>query len=365
MNVSQQIRYRFQQVLSLCACIFGVCLLAHPASSEASSKEDKTIRARIIRHPSGAVLNGHASKVVGTQLELRTPIGTTILIPFHTIESVEFELSDDLAAASEAYRAGDLERALMLYRQLRGFESLVVLPGSNIGQEFLNWADTLRQLRRYNEAAEVLASIDFSENDEGRSRALLIQAFIHCDRNEIDEAAQLMEDFVPIDRENVNFPLDRIVRARIHLARDETHLAALVVGESLASAPIESPVYPELLYLAAQTYEKMKTKSQNPADAEQVAMIDKLMGESVDYDALVEGVRTHLSFIFPNSYWAQQSPGNVDELLARAANIKLNESGGDTADQEANQGQSAEPEATPENPFKRFLSPTSPTKQTN
>jgi len=307
-------RFRF----CLLACLLSICAtgLARPA-------DDKTLAVRIILQPTGAVVNGQASRVVGDQLEMRNATGAVIRMPLERIESVEFDLSDTLAAASESYRAGDLETALPLFRGLVGFESLAGLPGSSIGKEFLNWADTLRQLRRFPEATEVLQSVDFSENEEGQNRALLIRAFIYCDQDEVDEAAGLMETFVATDAADENFPLDRIVRARIHLARDESHLAALAVGESLASAPIESPVYPELLYLAAQAYAKMQEKVENPDLEEQGSLVDRLMGDSVDYEELVQGVRQHLSFIFPDSYWAQKDPADVDELLARASGLKL------------------------------------------
>ena len=66
-----------------------------------------------------------------------------------------------------------------------------------------------------------------------------------------------MKDFPRTNPDDLNFPLDRIVRTRIFLAKGKFHEAALEAGEAVAITRIEAPVYPESLYLAAACYEKM------------------------------------------------------------------------------------------------------------
>jgi hypothetical protein len=349
------------------ACAALLCLLAVVAGPLATGTESPSAPARmdvrITVRPNGGVLRGEASQVVGSTLELRKTSGAVVRIPLDTIESAEFELPENLAAASEAYRLGDFESALPLYEGLRGFESLVRVPGSSIGQEYLDWADTLRQLRRFDKADTVLNSVDLSANKDAQNRAILIRAFIHCDRGEIDRAASLTDEFVPTE---ANFPLHRIVRTRIHLARGETHQAALTVGESLASTPIESPVYAELLYLAAETYAMMHERAGNPEKPAEQSTVEQLMGESVDYTKLVQGVRQHLTFIFPDSFWARKVPVELDALLAKAGALTLKTPGKDGQTEPENTSASEAAPETTSSPdvWQKFLSP-APTPATN
>ena len=264
----------------------------------------------------------HASKLVGGQFYL-VASGGTIAIPANTISAAEFELPAAAKQASEAYRAGDVEKALSLYPAIEPMRSFVALPKCNVAEEFLNFADAYRQTHKYAEAETLLGSLNFGENNEARLRATLISAFIHCDKNETSKAEALMKDFPRSNSGDLNFPLDRIVRTRIFLAKGKFHEAALEAGEAVAITRIEAPVYPESLYLAAACYEKMgEVLAKQKADLNRTES-EKIMDETIDYAAVSNSVRQQLALLFSNNYWAKKEAVNVEDLLAAAAGINL------------------------------------------
>ncbi len=266
--------------------------------------------------------NVHASRLVGGQFYL-VASGGTIAIPANTISAAEFELPAPVKQASEAYRAGDVEKALSLYPAIEPMRSFVSLPKCNVAEEFLNFADAYRQTRKYAEAEALLGSLNFGENKEAPLRATLIRAFIHCDKNETAKAEASMKDFPRTNPEDLNFPLDRIVRTRIFLANGKFHEAALEAGEAVAITRIEAPVYPESLYLAAACYEKMEEVVEKQKAGLSRTESEKIMDETVDYAAVSNSVRQQLALLFSNNYWAKKEAVNVEELLAAAAGINL------------------------------------------
>ena len=271
---------------------------------------------------SGKPTHANATRLVRGQLYLAAANGT-IAIPASTVSAAEFDLPAPIKQAAEAYRAGDVETALTLYPMLEPMRSLVGLPKSNLAEEFLNFADSYRQVRKYAEAEALLNSLDFGANKEAPQRAKLIRAFALCDRNEIDKAEALMKDFPRTNPDDLNYPLDRIVRTRILLAKGKYHEAALEAGEAVAMTRIEAPVYPESLYLAAACYQKMgEVLAKRKAGSDRTET-EKIMDETIDYAAVSESVRQELCLLFSKNYWAKKEPVNVDELLAAAASVTL------------------------------------------
>lgn len=249
--------------------------------------------------------------------------GGTVAVPANTISAAEFELPAAVKQASEAYRAGDVEKAVSLYPAIEPLRSFVALPKCNVTEEFLNFADSYRQTRKYTEAEALLNSLNFGGNKEAPLRATLIRAFILCDKNEAAKAEALMKDFPRTNPEDLNFPLDRIVRTRIFLANGKFHEAALEAGEAVAITRIEAPVYPESLYLAAACYEKMGEVLEKQKAGMNRAESEKIMDDTVDYAAVSTSVRQQLALLFSKNYWAKKEPVNVDELLAAAASVNL------------------------------------------
>jgi tetratricopeptide (TPR) repeat protein len=216
-----------------------------------------------------------------------------------------------------------MDKAVALYPALGPMRSLAGLTKCNVTEEFLNFADTYRQVHKYAEAEALLNSLNFRENKEAELRAKLIRAFISCDNNQVDKAEALMKDFPQTNSDDFNFPLDRIVRTRIYLAKGKYHEAALEAGEAVAVTRIEAPIYPESLYLAAACYEKMGEVLANRKAGMDRAESDKIMDDTVDYAAVGEAVRQELCLLFSKNYWAKKEPANVDQLLAAAASVTL------------------------------------------
>ena len=270
----------------------------------------------------GRTSDANVARLAGGQLYLVAGNGT-VAIPANTISAAEFDLPAPVKQAAEAYRAGDVDKAAALYPALEPMRSLAALPKCNVTEEFLNFADTYRQVRKYAEAEALLNSLDFGDNKEAPLRATLIRAFIFCDKNQIDKAEALMKDFPRTNPDDLNFPLDRIVRTRIFLAKGKYHEAALEAGEAVAMTRIEAPIYPESLYLAAACYEKMGEVLANQKAGMDRAESDKIMDDTVDYAAVSEAVRQELCLLFSKNYWAKKEPANVDQLLAAAASVTL------------------------------------------
>jgi hypothetical protein len=132
-----------------------------------------------------------------------------------------------------------------------------------------------------------------------------------------------MKDFPRTNAEDLNFPLDRIVRTRIFLANGKFHEAALEVGEAVAITRIEAPIYPESLYLAAACYAKMGEVLKKQKSDLNRSESERIMDETIDYAAVSNSVRQQLALLFSNNYWAKKEPVNVEELLAAAAGVNL------------------------------------------
>ena len=314
-------------------------------------------RVTIADSKSGKNSTVHASKLAGGQFYL-VASGGTIAIPANTISAAEFELPTAVRQASEAYRAGNVEKALSLYPAIEPMRSFVTLPKCNVTEEFLNFADAYRQTRKYAEAEALLRSLNFGENTEAPLRATLIRAFIFCDKNETAKAEALMKDFPRTNPEDLNFPLDRIVRTRIFLANGKFHEAALEAGEAVAITRIEAPVYPESLYLAAACYEKMGEVVEKQKAGRDRTESEKIIDETVDYPAVSKSVRQQLALLFANNYWAKKDPVNVEELLAAAAgvNLKSTKKANSAATGEGQPAQTAEKAEEKEKPvWENFL----------
>ena len=273
----------------------------------------------------------YITKVAGGQIYLNAS-GGTAAVPVASFSSVELDLPAAIKSAREAYRSGDVEKAASLFAALKPYREFVGLPKSNIASEFLDFADSYRQMRKYAQAETVLESLDFGNNAEALLRDRLIRAFILCDKKETAKAAELMKEFPRTAPEDFNFPLDRIVRTRLFLAEEKYHEAALEAAEAVASTRIEAPVYPEALYLAASCYEKMgevveaSLAGRNRTDSEQI------IDETIDYPAVGKAVRQELTLLFPKNYWARQKPVSVEELLTAASSVTLNQPAAGAAD---------------------------------
>jgi tetratricopeptide (TPR) repeat protein len=306
---------------SLSACLLLASLsLSH--AQVASETAPNGYPAIITDSKTGRTSAANAARLVRGQLYLVAGNGT-VAIPANTISAAEFDLPAPVKQAAEAYRAGDVDKAAALYPALEPMRSLAGLPKCNVAEEFLNFADTYRQVRKYAEAEALLSSLDFGDNKEAPLRAKLIRAFIFCDKNQIDKAEALMKDLPRMNPDDFNFPLDRIVRTRIFLAKGKYHEAALEAGEAVAVTRIEAPIYPESLYLAAACYQKMGEVLAKRKAGMDRAESDKIMDDTVDYAAVSEAVRQELCLLFSKNYWAKKEPANVDQLLAAAASVTL------------------------------------------
>ena len=142
----------------------------------------------------GKTSNANAARLAGGQLYLVAGSGT-VAIPANSISEAIFDLPTPVKQASEAYRTGDVEKATALYPALEPMRSFATLPKCNVAEEFLNFADSYRQARKYAEAEALLNSLNFGDDKEAPLRATLIRAFILCDKNEADKAEALMKDF--------------------------------------------------------------------------------------------------------------------------------------------------------------------------
>jgi hypothetical protein len=308
--------------ISLAVCLFLAAAAPSHGQTPAATPPPSGFPATITDSKTGNTSKVHASRLAGGVFHL-VASGGTIAIPAGTVSEAEFELPTAVKQASEAYRAGDVEKAASLYSALEPMRSFVVLPKCNVTEEFLNFADAYRQTRKYAEAEALLNSLKFGDNKEAPLRATLIRAFILCDKNETAKAEALMKDFPRTNPEDLNFPLDRIVRTRIFLANGKFHEAALEAGEAVAITRIEAPVYPEALYLAAACYGKMEEVLEKHKAGLDRAESEKIMDETVDYAAVSNSVRQQLALLFSKNYWAKKEPVNVDELLAAAASVNL------------------------------------------
>jgi hypothetical protein len=308
-----------RRCLSTCLLLAGLSLSHAQVSSETAPNGFPAI---LTDSKTGRTNAAHVVRLARGQLYLAAGNGT-VAIPANTISAAEFDLPAPVKQAAEAYRAGDVDRAAALYPALEPMRSLAGLPRCNIAEEFLNFADTYRQVRKDAEAEALLNSLRFEDNKEAPLRATLIRAFIFCDKNQIDKAEALMTDFPRINPDDLNFPLDRIVRTRIFLAKGKYHEAALEAAEAVAVTRIEAPIYPEALYLAAACYQKMGEVLANRKAGMDRAESDKIMDDTIDYAAVSEAVRQELCLLFSKNYWAKKEPANVDQLLAAAASVTL------------------------------------------
>ena len=302
--------------------LFACLLLASLGLCQGQSPSETGYPALITDSKTGRAAPAYVARLARGQLYLVAGNGT-VAIPANTISAAEFDLPAPVKEAAEAYRAGDVEKAVALYPALQPMRSLAGLPKCNVAEEFLNFADSFRQVRKYAEAEALLKSLDFGDNKEAPLRARLIEAFILCDKNQIDKAEALMKDFPRMSPDDLNFPLDRIVRTRILLAKGKYHEAALEAGEAVAMTRIEAPIYPESLYLASACYQKMGEVLANQKAGLSRAESEKIMDDTIDYAEVSEAVRQELSLLFAKNYWAKKEPTNVDELLAAAASVTL------------------------------------------
>ncbi len=270
----------------------------------------------VITSDKNVTSNALALRYTPAGLAIAAGTAGTITLPGPTLSRVEFELPDPLARASRAYLENDLEAAAPLYEQsLPTLKAFAATPNSNMAKELIRAIDTLRQLGRIEAAEKLITESAASIPKTHERRLLLLRISLLLAAGKSDEAAGLLRPLAPAAAGDDGFVFDRVVRCRVLLSREKHHEAALMISEGLSGsgARLESPHYPEALFLAAECYEQLSQPTASTAP------LESAMNASFDAANTRDSALQQLALVFPGSYWAKRKPVDVGALLASAA----------------------------------------------
>ncbi|MGB8466548.1 MAG: hypothetical protein WCE49_16490, partial [Terrimicrobiaceae bacterium] len=143
--------------------LLGSLALSHGQASPEATTEASGFPAMITDSKTGRASAANVTRLAGGLLYLVAGNGS-VAVPASTVSAAEFDLPAPVKQASEAYRAGDVDKAVALYPALSPMRSLASLPHCNVTEEFLNFADSYRQIRKYAEAETLLDYLRFGDN---------------------------------------------------------------------------------------------------------------------------------------------------------------------------------------------------------
>jgi tetratricopeptide (TPR) repeat protein len=272
-----------------------------------------------------------------TAVKLRPPGGAAgeYQIPFDQITEVRFTFPETVTQAQAAFSQGQFEQAAALLRPIvTPMLPYLDLPGNNALPIVFWFGDTLRRANKLDEALTVYDAVRTTAKAPDSTRGAVWAAHCHAALGRTDQALRVLDLAGQVKRDSDLFPLCQMVRAQARFAAKDTLAALDDVAQALAFARIESELYPDSLFLAAQCYEvlgatnAMSTRlvqltipgtNRTVAVAANTNVVFGLTGNT-NYANVARSIYQEIVTKYPNSSAAQKSQPKLPPPSASATN---------------------------------------------
>lgn len=225
-----------------------------------------------------------------------------MLLNVKDIVEVRFALPPALTQAMQAYSGGLYDQAAALMRPIAmPLMPYLDLPNTNAIAIVMAYADILRSGRKYDDAFAIYEKLKVLPKSPTTLRASILSAQCLASTGKLEAAQKALDANEPIKRENELFPVDRMVRAQVHLLNKEYQTSIDEIAQVIACSRIDSEWYPESLYITAQCYEGLGAMTN----------IVSSVGGSNTFNEVSLTIYKELTKNFPKSTWAQKSKPKV------------------------------------------------------
>jgi tetratricopeptide (TPR) repeat protein len=193
-------------------------------------------------------------------LKLRPPGGAAgeYQLPFDQVSEVRFTFPETVNQAQTAFSQGQFEQTATLLRPVvTPILPYLDLPGNNALPISFWFGDTLRRANKLDEALTVYDAVRTTAKGADATRGAVWTAHCHAALGRTEQALRVLDLAGAVKRDSDLFPLCQMVRAQVRFAAKDPLAALDDVSQALAFARIESELYPDSLFLAAQCYEAL------------------------------------------------------------------------------------------------------------
>ncbi|MBW7907870.1 MAG: hypothetical protein H3C50_02985 [Kiritimatiellae bacterium] len=238
------------------------------------------------------------------------------------IEAIQIQLDGAaLAAAEYAVRAGKLNEAVTLYRQVVApvLPYLDIRSNNAIAPAF-RYAELLRMRALWGESIKIYRALQNAADLDTRQAATAWDAYTLTKQGDAEAAAKVIESLAIDDPRHLGFVAASLARARIALARNEDEAALDWSARAAALGRLDNPLYSETLLLTAECYERMARKA--PAKLRQSSVTQTSDGEvrqppmtASEFAAVARSIYTQITVLFPKTEPSQIA---ADRLSAEA-----------------------------------------------
>ena len=184
------------------------------------------------------------------------PAGNEYVLALDQIDQIRFVIPETVNQAQDALNQGQWERAATILKPIIDpMLPYLDLPNSNAVPLVMLLAETLRRAGKFEDALAYFEKMRFLPPPADSVRASVWAAYCHAALGRSDAAWKILQATDPPKRDSEHFALYQFVSAQVRFSAKD-YLAALdEVSQLLAVARLESDLYSDSLFLAAQCYE--------------------------------------------------------------------------------------------------------------
>jgi hypothetical protein len=241
------------------------------------------------------------------------PKGTTsgeLTLPANQIVEMNFIYPPKYRDAQQALYLGELEKAIPILNPIVTPRlAYLDLPCvKNLIPVVLTFADTYRRVNKFNEAIALYEKVRMLPKSVSTIRATILISYCLAEQNKTDQAAKMLANNEPLKRDHELYYLERFARARIKLAEKDFRGSLDDIGQVTSALRIEHELYPESLWLTAQSYEALaQFEASQPSPVLTAADTVAVTARTVDYKKVAGSIYLEITKNYPGSYWAKKS----------------------------------------------------------
>jgi tetratricopeptide (TPR) repeat protein len=248
----------------------------------------------------------------------------TVKVVVDDIHSIQFALPSVAQKALGLYQQGKWDGCADLLAPVIGpYMDYIDLPNNNALPLVEKYAESLRQARRYADAAEIFRRMQALPAPKSRTRASVSLAYCQAAMGRAAEARALIKDAAVTNHQDEVFGLAKVVEARIGLLETNTLAGIDAAAQGIAVLPIDSPYYAECLALSASCYEQLhrdKAAGLLGGENHEEAVYDDrratIPPSLTNLLAVARSISHQVTNLFPDTLWSADAQRKLVELAS-------------------------------------------------
>ncbi len=248
------------------------------------------------------VLLGRTDKNLRMQVKGST---AEIAIALNQISELRFIMPETTwkQAQQEIDSAQFEKAAVMMGPSIMPLLNYLDLPNNNAASLLMDHADLLRHANKLDEAAVLYNKLRMLPESQQTTRAMMWTIYCLAAQSKTDEAEKMLKTFEPFARDHELFGVERLVHARLDLAKKDYRSTLDEVSQVIAFSRIESDSFPESLFISAECYEALSaTAPVTPETKNSAPTVNP-----IDYHKVAQNIYQEITKNFANTPWAKKS----------------------------------------------------------